>query len=85
MDAISYCLMLFNFSVVGTVGVLFVPIPLLVKQVSPRKAPHAGVGWGWVHHSHERRALCAHSKAHCTLLLLRVWCVCVLCVCCVCV
>ncbi|MEW5297730.1 MAG: hypothetical protein WDW36_000915 [Sanguina aurantia] len=32
MDALSFCFLLFNFSVVGTTGLLFVPLPLLLKQ-----------------------------------------------------
>eukprot|EP00197_Chlamydomonas_leiostraca_P006643 CAMPEP_0202871830 /NCGR_PEP_ID=MMETSP1391-20130828/19793_1 /ASSEMBLY_ACC=CAM_ASM_000867 /TAXON_ID=1034604 /ORGANISM="Chlamydomonas leiostraca, Strain SAG 11-49" /LENGTH=664 /DNA_ID=CAMNT_0049552733 /DNA_START=53 /DNA_END=2047 /DNA_ORIENTATION=+ len=32
IDAFSFMYMLFNFSIVGTIGVLFMPIPLLAKQ-----------------------------------------------------
>jgi presenilin 1 len=32
IDAVSFVFGMFNFAVVGTVGVLFAPVPLLVKQ-----------------------------------------------------
>ena len=32
VDAFSFCYILYNFSLVGMLGILFMPMPLLMKQ-----------------------------------------------------